>query len=229
MDKNAIWKWPLLFVLVSLSLVAVLPLKEKVRLGLDLKGGTSFTVQIDEVGLAAQLREEFKDAKEADIQEMLPQKVQEAQDRAVEVVRNRVDGLGIAEPVIYPEKSNRIVVQLPGVDEKKREEARKAIESAAFLEFRLVHEDSRRLVDELFAKGLAPEGFVISTSNEQGSNRSYYKRDRKAVPDDKMDQDFRRKLGNFMPRADMNSCWSVLAKTRDRNSTSPVLCRNARC
>lgn len=196
MDKKALWKWLLLVVLVCGSLATVLPLKEKVRLGLDLRGGTSFTVQIDEEALAGQMREE-KEMSEAQIQESLPKEVKAAQERAVEVIRNRVDGLGIAEPVIYPEKHNRIIVQLPGVDEKKREEARKAIQSAAFLEFRLVHENNRQLVDALFDKGLAPEGFLIASVNEPGSSRNYYKRDRKAVPDEKMDWEFRRKMGEF--------------------------------
>ncbi len=196
MDKKAIWKWLLLLVLVMASLATVLPLGKKIRLGLDLKGGTSFTVEIDQDALAAQLREANKELTEEKILNTLPAKVSEAQGRALEVIRNRVDGLGISEPIIYPEKASRIVVQLPGVGEKKREEARAAIKRAAFLSFRMVHEKNSELIDKLFDKD-PPPGFKVVSLSENGTSRNYYKRDKTAVPDDKMDQEFRAKQAAF--------------------------------
>ncbi len=194
MDKRALWKWLILLVLVIGSLVTVLPLDQKLRLGLDLRGGTSFTVQIDEEGILAQLREELKEMPDDQLRDRIPARVQDAQARALEVIRNRVDGLGISEPVIYPEKNNRIVVQLPGIGEKKREEAKRALESAAFLEFRMVHEKNRELVDKLFEKGAIPEGFRMVSLTDRGVSRNYYKRDKNAPP---MDQEFRKKLALF--------------------------------
>ena len=41
----------------------------------------------------------------------------DAQDRALEVIRSRIDNLGTREPIIYPERSSRrIVVQVPGIN-----------------------------------------------------------------------------------------------------------------
>ena len=197
MDRKSWWKWPLLVVLVSASFWTMLPFKDKVRLGLDLKGGTSFTVQIDEQAVAAQLRDELKDMSEDQILNRVPSKVKEAQGRALEVIRNRVDNLGIAEPVIYPEKDNRIVVQLPGVNEAQRDEAARSIQSAAFLEFRMVHEKSRELIDKLFDRGSAPPGYTIVSISENGVNGNYYKRDKKAVPDEEMNVEFRKKVAQF--------------------------------
>ena len=210
MDKKTIFKWMLLVVLVGLSLVTVLPVSEKVRFGLDIKGGTSFTVQIDEEAMAAQIREDiktklgeddFKKLSEAEIQgkvnDRMPAMVHESQTRALEVIRNRVDGMGIAEPIIYPEKDNRIVVQLPGVDEKKRDEAARSIQSAAFLEFRMVHERSREMVSKMLEKGVAPEGYKIVPLSDEGANQDYLVRDKTAVPDEKMDAALRRKVAQF--------------------------------
>ena len=194
MDKKALWKWLLLVVLIIGSLATVLPLKDKIRLGLDLRGGTSFTLEIDEAGVLDQLREEFKEMPEAQRVEKVPARVRDSQERALEVIRNRVDGLGISEPVIYPEKGNRIVVQLPGIGEKKREEAKRALQDAAFLEFRMVHEKNRELVDKLFDKGVAPEGFKLTTSSGKGVSRNYYKRDKTAAP---LDADARKKMATF--------------------------------
>ena len=58
--------------------------------------------------------------------------------QAVETIRNRVDEFGVAEPVIQRQglEGDRIVVQLPGVDEPER--VKKLIKNTAFLEFRLV-------------------------------------------------------------------------------------------
>ena len=58
--------------------------------------------------------------------------------QAIETIRKRVDALGVAEPVIQREglNSNRIVVQLPGVDDPER--VKNIIKSTALLDFRLV-------------------------------------------------------------------------------------------
>lgn len=210
MDKKTIFKWMLLIVLVGLSVATVFPVKEKVRFGLDIKGGTSFTVQIDESAMADQIREEIRTKMGADdfgklteadiatrVKDRMVSSLKEAQARAIEVIRNRVDGLGIAEPIIFPEKDNRIVVQLPGVDEKKRDEAARMLKEAAFLEFRMVHEKNGELINKLFEKGVAPEGYKIISLSDGGAARDYLVRDRLAVPDEKMDSAFRAKIAQF--------------------------------
>jgi preprotein translocase subunit SecD len=57
-------------------------------------------------------------------------------DRAVETIRNRVDALGVTEPLIAPESGNRIVIQLPGIDDSAR--VKDIIKTTATLQFRLV-------------------------------------------------------------------------------------------
>ena len=71
-----------------------------------------------------------------------------ALDQAVEVLRKRVDRFGVAEPIIQPAGNNRILIQLPGLSEADREAALRTIQKAAYLEFRLVHPESDRLVAE---------------------------------------------------------------------------------
>lgn len=58
--------------------------------------------------------------------------------QAETTIRNRIDAFGVAEPVIQRQGlgSNRIVVQLPGVDDPER--VKRLIKNTAFLEFRLV-------------------------------------------------------------------------------------------
>jgi preprotein translocase subunit SecD len=60
-----------------------------------------------------------------------------AVNQALQTIRNRVDQFGVAEPVIARQgtEGNRIVIQLPGVDDPER--VKRLIKSTAFLEFRL--------------------------------------------------------------------------------------------
>ncbi|CUT00425.1 preprotein translocase subunit SecD [Candidatus Kryptobacter tengchongensis] len=66
----------------------------------------------------------------------LEKQARDAVDRALEVIRNRVDKYGVAEPSIQKQGANRIVVELPGV--KNREEVRQLLQSTAVLEFKLL-------------------------------------------------------------------------------------------
>ena len=58
----------------------------------------------------------------------------------------------MAEPVIQPAGGNRILIQLPGLSEAVKESAKAQIQKAAYLEFRMVKEDS----DEIIKKQLKP-------------------------------------------------------------------------
>ncbi|HVV72569.1 MAG TPA: hypothetical protein VHI52_13900, partial [Verrucomicrobiae bacterium] len=112
----------------------------RVRLGLDLQGGTSFLVSMDTSGLT----------NSSDTTAALSQ--------AVEVLRKRVDKFGVAEPLIQPQGRNQILVQLPGLSAADQESARVAIQKAAFLEFKLVHEDSKTILDQ---GAPVPAGYVV--------------------------------------------------------------------
>lgn len=201
MDKHALWKWLVLAGLAAWSLAVVWPPREKVRLGLDLRGGTSFTVEIDESELEKQLREQHPDLTHEEVRGRMGGAVRRAQEQSLEIIRNRVDALGIAEPMIYPEHNNRVVVQIPGLTDEDRDRARDLIESAAFLEFSMVHEDNDRLVSALFERGLAPEGYRMVSADRRHRTRFFYQRDREAVPDRALDEDFKESLERFQAPA----------------------------
>ena len=65
---------------------------------------------------------------------------QRALEQNTTTLRNRVNELGVAEPVIQRQGDERVVVQLPGVQDPA--EAKKILGATATLEFRLVDEDS---------------------------------------------------------------------------------------
>ncbi len=162
MSRNDLWKWLTLAVLAVLSVYVIVPPKEKLRLGLDLSGGTSFTVAIDQARLESNIRAGSPDLNDSEVANQIAAILKDADARAIEVIRNRIDGLGVNEPVIQGGKNHRINVQLPGIDAEQRAAAEQSLQSAAFLEFKLVHKNSAELVEKMFATGRLPEGFVYA-------------------------------------------------------------------
>jgi SecD/SecF fusion protein len=73
---------------------------------------------------------------DASIKRNLKTEVENAIDRAIQVVRNRVDQYGVSEPVIQKKGASRLVVELPGVS--NIQEVRKLLQGTALLEFKLV-------------------------------------------------------------------------------------------
>ncbi|MCC6866118.1 MAG: protein translocase subunit SecD [Ignavibacteria bacterium] len=73
---------------------------------------------------------------ESTVKSTLKTEVENAIDRAIQVVRNRIDQYGVSEPVIQKKGSSRLVVELPGVSNVQ--EVRKLLQGTALLEFKLV-------------------------------------------------------------------------------------------
>jgi preprotein translocase subunit SecD len=88
---------------------------------------------------------------------MSPREVAQLKDLAVrqglETIRNRVDQFGVAEPSIQQQGDNRILIQLPGVQDPER--AKALIGKTALLEFKLIDEkvDPERAVREGVPEG----------------------------------------------------------------------------
>ena len=90
-----------------------------VKLGLDLQGGMYLALEVDDPDgtMAAEARED-------------------AIDRAETIIRNRVDELGVEEPLIQQVGSERLIVELAGVDDEER--AKEIVGQTALLEWKLV-------------------------------------------------------------------------------------------
>ena len=107
------------------------------NLGLDLQGGIHLVLEVKTEG-------------------MEQQEAQDAVAQAQEVIRNRVDQFGVAEPTIQRQGDNRIIIELPGVQDVQR--AKDLVGQTALLEFQLLEpsEDRTRLIQRI-DQVLAPE------------------------------------------------------------------------
>lgn len=156
MENKSTWKWIALAMMLLWSVILTMG---GINRGLDIVGGISFDVTIDE----ARFRTEYAEANPEKTKEQLEKEFSQALEGArrnlPEIIRNRIDKTGVVEPAIYSRGGNRLVVQIPAVDEKQKDAARKAIKSVAALQFKLVHENSGAWVKELIDQNLAPAGF----------------------------------------------------------------------
>src|SRR5574344_350545 len=139
--RNNMWKWLILALIAVISFYVCNPPAEKIRLGLDLNGGTSFTLGVDTAKLAETIiaaNPTITNTPGA-VEKKIEETLQGCDDRIISVIRRRVDAMGTNEPVIQGMKGHRLLVQLPGASEEVRRAAKANLQSAAFLEFRRTH------------------------------------------------------------------------------------------
>jgi len=192
MKKGLRWKILLTIVILVGAIIISWPIKDKIKLGLDLKGGIHLVMQVmteDAVVMETdqeilRLQDLFKKNsitfttmtreapgkftiqgttadQEVKIKDQLDQYLrdwdyffagtsatvtlkplamnamkEQAVDQSLETIRNRVDQFGVAEPIIQRYGSERLIVELPGVDNPER--IQDIIKTAAILEWKLV-------------------------------------------------------------------------------------------
>ncbi len=144
MTKNLQWRIAIALGVLIFALVGMLPLKDKINLGLDLQGGMHLLLKVDTSKLPAEAKED-------------------APLKALEIIRNRVDEFGVKELSVYRQGVDEIVVQLPGVTDRDR--ARELIGKTALLEFKLV-EDNADLYNKAL-QGEIPEGYELKDAEKE--------------------------------------------------------------
>ncbi|MCC6416404.1 MAG: protein translocase subunit SecD, partial [Opitutaceae bacterium] len=119
----------------------------RLQLGLDLRGGVAFTLEVDERAAAGLGQNER----------------QEKLAKAIDILGTRIDGLGVAEPIIRAVGENRIEVQLPGVNTKDNPEVVDSVKKPARLDFRVVHPTLHPQTT-----GSVPPGYEVMTLEQEG-------------------------------------------------------------
>ena len=124
-----------------------------IKYGLDLQGGMYLALEVDESkGVVANKSE--------------------AIDRALKIVRNRIDEFGVAEPVVQKVGTDRIVVELPGIDDRQR--AEELVDKAGFLQFQITDktqalEKVMPRIDALLRERGAAIGAPEATAGDTGA------------------------------------------------------------
>src|SRR5688572_18715232 len=112
--------------------------------GLDLQGGMYLALEVDESRGAV--------ANKSD-----------ALDRALTVVRTRMDQFGVVEPIVQKSGTDRITVELPGIDDPQR--AQDVVQKSAFLQFQIT--DKTNALEKAFARIDAAAKSAVPTAAAQ--------------------------------------------------------------
>ena len=122
----------LVIAIVALCVWSITPINQKVKLGLDLQGGARVLLQLQ-------------------TSPDVPKITSEIQSQVEQVVQNRVNGLGVSEPIISRVGTDRLLVELAGL--KNSDEAERLLKEAAVLEMKIMPEkvQQRAAVDKKYA------------------------------------------------------------------------------
>jgi len=133
--------------------------QSQLRLGLDLKGGVGVTLMIDDSA-----QEGLSTAEQA-----------EQLQNAIEIMAERLDGMGVAEPVIRARGNDAIEIQLAGLSTKDNPEVIESVKKPARLEFRMVHPD---LTPDTTPTNRYPVGYEVLTEDieDRRSGESFVRR-----------------------------------------------------
>ncbi len=107
----------------ALCIAAVIPPKDRLKGGIDILGGSSFSLHI----------QPRMDA-EGNEMPITPSQV----DQAITVIEKRLNSMGTAEPIIARQGSNGILLQMPGVEPQESERIRASLQKVAKLQLHKV-------------------------------------------------------------------------------------------
>ena len=118
--------------IAALCLYLILPLQNKIKLGLDLQGGVHVLLQLN-------------------TSPEVPKITRLVQGQVEQVIQSRINGLGVAEPRITPVGDDRLLVELPNV--KNPDEAVRTLKDIAKLDFKIIPAavNQKALTDKKYA------------------------------------------------------------------------------
>ena len=143
MSKNLRNRFFVILGVILFSSFFSFPVQKRINLGLDLKGGMHLVLNVETEKLPANAKSD-------------------AVLRAMEILRNRIDGMGVGETVIQRQGEDQILVQLPGVTDRKK--ALDIIGRVAHLEFKMVNSDPVKLKEAI--AGNVPPGYELKESKK---------------------------------------------------------------
>lgn len=155
--------------------------KKALKLGLDLQGGMHMVLQVEKAKLS-------------------PEEAKDAQERVLQIIRNRIDQWGVSEPLIAEQGTDRIVVELPGLRETQR--AKELIGKTAVLEFKLLEDpavvsEAVSAIDSLlaFEEGIEEEKPKAAEGDTAGvpSAAELFSESEAALPESVPEDDYYRK------------------------------------
>ncbi|MCU0751200.1 MAG: protein translocase subunit SecD, partial [Akkermansiaceae bacterium] len=153
----------LLIGVCALCVLAATPVHERLKGGIDIIGGSSFSLRVQQ--------------RESENGEKMPI-TREQIEQAIIVIEKRLNSMGTAEPLIAQQGTDRILVQMPGVEPEESARIRATLEQVAKLELRKVSERSeepgpngKTLADRVLNDGelsVGERAYLYTSKDEDG-------------------------------------------------------------
>jgi SecD/SecF fusion protein len=145
----------------ALCVLAASPPKDRLKGGIDILGGSSFSLHIQP-----------KVDPEGREMPITPSQV----DKAIEVIEKRLNGMGTAEPIIARQGSNGILLQMPGVEPQESDRIRATLQKVAKLQLHKVSvrsdevgADGKTLAQQIFEGSTKEPGYLAF--NQKGKDQ----------------------------------------------------------
>ncbi len=136
----------LVALVVTLCVIAITPPKEKLKGGIDLIGGSAFTVQVnpgEENGIPLPVDEKAVEA-------------------VKEILGSRLSASGLADNLIQPLGKDRLIIEMPGIKPEDSERVREIIQKTVVLQLKKVHPQTNSLAQRVKdGSELPPAGFKL--------------------------------------------------------------------
>ena len=152
----------------ALCVLAATPVKDRLKGGIDIVGGSSFT-----------LRVQPRESDSGEKMEVTPHQV----DQAILVIEKRLNSMGTSEPLIARQGTDGILVQMPGVEPEDSAKIRTTLEKVAKLELREVSRrndepgpDGKSLAERVMNHGEIVPGYKAYTLKGKDEDGNEYSR-----------------------------------------------------
>ncbi|KAK3605133.1 hypothetical protein CHS0354_000802 [Potamilus streckersoni] len=204
--------------------------KEKLKPNLEFEEPVSTVLYNEFKSAGVKMSRYYYDIRDDDetILNLLNSEASKAIDRAKEIIRNRVDQYGVAEPNIATKGGSKIVVELPGVSDKTR--IRRLLKGTAKLEFKIVKspEITTRVLEEVnsyLAKKNALDSIAL-LKDSLISKKAKLRFDSLAmVPDSLRSEDEKKRLNPLFSKLASFQSGMAFVSEFERNSVSDIFTR----
>ncbi|HVA26623.1 MAG TPA: protein translocase subunit SecD [Candidatus Baltobacteraceae bacterium] len=142
----------ILIAIVAYSISAILPLDQKIHLGLDLQGGSRLLLQLSPT---------------SDVKTITP----DIQNETRMVINQRINGLGVTEPTITNQGSDRLLVEIPNL--KNPDQAEQLIKEVAVLDYKIMPQEVSALAERDLQVVNAPPNTAGITAKERAAAEKY--------------------------------------------------------
>lgn len=126
----------------------------KIKKGIDIAGGVSYTIKLD-------------------LSKLEDYRRKGAVDRAIEILRKRLDPKGLLEPILQAAGEDRVLIQLPGLKDEDKKSVAIQLKRKAFLELRIVHpQNAEELAKMQTQKSAPPAGYELLILTDKKQNQA---------------------------------------------------------